>query len=216
MSQKARAPSFSVDHLIESFDRGLRTLTGSHDAHRPNPAASFAEAELDESERRRVAGLMRVNHAGEICAQALYEGQALTAKDSKARAALLAAAQEEQDHLVWCRQRLQELEAKPSVLDPLFFGLSFVMGAGAGMLGDRVSLGFVEATEDQVVQHLDEHLRQLPEQDEKTRVVLEAMREDENRHGAAALANGGAEFPAGVKYAMGFLATAMTRTTYRI
>jgi len=213
---RASRQETAIDALISSLDRGLRTLTGNHQASRPNPGDRYAEAELTEQERNHVAGLMRVNHTGEVCAQALYEGQALTARDPQAKASLLAAAAEEQDHLVWCRQRLQELEARSSLLDPAFFGLSFVMGAAAGLLGDRVSLGFVEATEDQVVKHLDEHLQELPDQDEKTRGVLEAMRADESRHGAEALANGGTEFPAPVKNGMRALSKVMTAATYRI
>ena len=205
-----------MDELVSGFDRGLRTIMGTHQSSRPNPAENCEEGELTEQERTHVAGLMRVNHTGEVCAQALYEGQALTARDPKAKAALLDAAAEEQDHLVWCRQRLKDLDARPSVLDPAFFGLSFAMGAAAGMLGDRISLGFVEATEDQVVQHLDEHLQDLPEGDQRTREVLEAMRADERRHGAQALANGGTEFSAPVKRGMRVLSKVMTATTYRI
>ena len=205
-----------LDQWISGFDRGLRTLTGVHQAARPNPAAEVAEADMTAQERAHVAGLMRVNHTGEVCAQALYEGQALTASDANAKDSLMSAAAEEQDHLVWCRSRLRELDARPSILDPVFFGLSFAMGAAAGLLGDRVSLGFVEATEDQVVQHLDEHLQTLPEQDEKSRRVLEAMRADESRHGAQALADGGEEFPQPVKQIMRGLAKVMTTTTYRL
>ena len=205
-----------LDHWISGFDRGLRTLTGVHQAARPNPAADVAEADMTAQERAHVAGLMRVNHTGEVCAQALYEGQALTASDAKAKDSLMSAAAEEQDHLVWCRSRLRELDARPSILDPVFFGLSFAMGAAAGLLGNRVSLGFVEATEDQVVQHLDEHLQTLPEQDTKSRKVLEAMRADESRHGAQALADGGEELPLPVKQVMRGLAKVMTTTTYRL
>ena len=208
--------SHGLDQWISGFDRGLRTLTGVHQAARPNPAAEVAEADMTAQERAHVAGLMRVNHTGEVCAQALYEGQALTASDANAKDSLMSAAAEEQDHLVWCRSRLRELDARPSILDPVFFGLSFAMGAAAGLLGDRVSLGFVEATEDQVVQHLDEHLQTLPEQDEKSRRVLEAMRADESRHGAQALADGGDEFPQPVKQFMRGLAKVMTTTTYRL
>ena len=159
---------------------------------------------------------MRVNHTGEVCAQALYEGQALTAKQDDAKQSLLEAAAEEQDHLSWCAQRLDELDQRPSVFDPLFYGASFALGAGAGLLGDRVSLGFVEATEDQVVKHLNEHLQSIPEDDAKTRAILHAMREDEARHGAHALAMGGEKFPLPVKRAMSLLAKVMTHTTYRI
>jgi ubiquinone biosynthesis monooxygenase Coq7 len=208
--------SHGLDQWISGFDHGLRTLTGVHQAARPNPAAEVAEADMTAQERAHVAGLMRVNHTGEVCAQALYEGQALTASDAKAKDSLMSAAAEEQDHLVWCRSRLRELDARPSILDPVFFGLSFAMGAAAGLLGDRVSLGFVEATEDQVVQHLDEHLQTLPEQDTKSRKVLEAMRADESRHGAQALADGGEELPQPVKQVMRGLAKVMTTTTYRL
>ena len=138
---------------------------------------------------------MRVNHAGEVCAQALYEGQALTARDAGAKEALLAAAAEGQDHLVWCRTRLREFGCSTQLLDPAFFAMSYALGAAAGLLGDRISLGFVEATEDQVVQHLDEHLQTLPERDTKSRKVLETMRADESRHGAEALARAGPNFP---------------------
>ena len=215
-THQAQRHSSLLDGLISGFDRGLRTLAGVHQASRPNPGGHVAEAELTAQERKHVAGLMRVNHTGEVCAQALYEGQALTAQDSSAKASLLAAAAEEQDHLVWCRTRLGELDARPSVLDPVFFGASFALGAAAGLLGDRISLGFVEATEDQVVRHLDEHLQTLPVADQKSREVLEAMRADESRHGAEALAQGGAEFPPPIKRGMRALAKVMTATTYRV
>lgn len=205
-----------LDEIICSFDRGLRTLTGGHQAVRDYPGANFSEAPLSEEERAHIVGLMRVNHTGEVCAQALYEGQALTAKGEDAKSALLAAAGEEQDHLVWCEQRLSELEGGPSALAPVFFGLSYAVGAAAGLLGDRVSLGFVEATEDQVVKHLDGHLASLPDEDRRTREVLEAMRADETRHGEEALARGGVEFPKPLKQTMQLLARAMTLTSYRI
>ena len=205
-----------VDDVIGGIDRSLKTLTGGHSSTRPNPGAEQQEPELSDDERKHVAGLMRVNHAGEICAQALYEGQALTAKSASAKASLLHAASEEQDHLSWCRQRLDQLDARPSVVDPLFYGASFALGVGAGLLGDRISLGFVEATEDQVVKHLEEHLESLPEQDEKSRVILEEMRADESRHGANALAQGGSVFPQPLKNVMSLVSKAMTHTTYRI
>ena len=138
---------------------------------------------LTEAERKHAAGLMRVNHAGEICAQALYEGQALTARDAQVRETLRTAAAEENDHLAWCRERLDELDGRPSVLDPVFYAASFALGAAVGVLGDKVSLGFVEATEDQVKRHLDLHIRDLPETDERSRAILEEMRADESRHG---------------------------------
>jgi ubiquinone biosynthesis monooxygenase Coq7 len=204
------------DDVIGGIDRSLKTLTGGHSGTRPNPGAEQQEPELSGEERKHVAGLMRVNHAGEICAQALYEGQAFTAKSASAKASLLHAASEEQDHLSWCRQRLDQLGARPSVFDPLFYGASFALGVGAGLLGDRISLGFVEATEDQVVKHLEEHLESLPEQDEKSRVILEEMRADEARHGANALAQGGSVFPQPLKNVMSLVSKAMTHTTYRI
>jgi ubiquinone biosynthesis monooxygenase Coq7 len=158
---------------------------------------------------------MRVNHTGEICAQALYEGQALTAKSNQARTTLLEAAAEERDHLAWCRSRLDELDAQPSLLAPLFYGASYAMGALTGLAGDKVSLGFVEATEDQVVAHLDRHLEQLPPADHKSRAILDQMREDEAIHGERALELGGETFPEPVKQVMSLISNIMTRTTYR-
>ena len=208
--------SEAVDRLISGFDQALRTLTGQQRARRDNPADAVADAPMVADEQRHAAGLMRVNHAGEICAQALYEGQALTARDPATRDKLKAAAQEELDHLAWCRERLEELDAKPSVLDPLFYGASFALGAATGLLGDRVSLGFVEATEDQVVGHLDEHLERLPGDDARSRAILTQMRADEARHGEAALEAGGAEFPSPVKGAMTVVSKVMTETSYRV
>ena len=216
MNSAQRNPSDPVDQLISGFDRALKTLTGGRAAQRENPAEQIQDAELSDVEKRHVGGLMRVNHTGEVCAQALYEGQAMTARDPIAQRSLLDAAAEEQDHLSWCAQRLEELDAKPSVLDPLFYGASFVLGAGAGLLGDRVSLGFVEATEAQVVEHLNEHLDSIPQNDAKTRVILQAMRADEARHGAHALEMGGEEFSAMVKRGMSLAAKLMTKSSYRI
>ena len=216
MNSAQRNPSDPVDQLISGFDRALKTLTGGRAARRENPAKQIQDAELSDFEKRHVGGLMRVNHTGEVCAQALYEGQAMTARDPIAQRSLLDAAAEEQDHLSWCAQRLEELDAKPSVLDPLFYGASFVLGAGAGLLGDRVSLGFVEATEAQVVEHLNEHLDSIPQNDAKTRVILQAMRADEARHGAHALELGGEEFSAMVKRGMSLAAKLMTKSSYRI
>lgn len=204
------------DELVLGFDRALKTLTDSYSSSRTNPGHAEPEADLSPQQRRHAAGLMRINHAGEICAQALYEGQAVTARSAQAKQTLLDAAQEERDHLRWCRERLNELDAQPSVLDPLFYGASFVMGALTGLAGDRLSLGFVEATEDQVVKHLDEHLESLPSDDARSRAILDQMREDEATHGEHALAMGGQEFPAVVKQGMTVLAQVMTKTTYRI
>ncbi len=207
--------SHPIDNLVIGLDRALRTLSGGYTAQRPNPGADEAQLELDETERKHAAGLMRVNHTGEICAQALYEGQALTAKSTQARTTLLEAAAEERDHLAWCRSRLDELDAQPSLLAPLFYGASYAMGALTGLAGDKVSLGFVEATEDQVVAHLDRHLQQLPPADHKSRAILDQMREDEAIHGERALELGGETFPEPVKQVMSLISNIMTRTTYR-
>ena len=216
MTSAQRNQSDVLDQLIGGFDRALKTLTGGRTAQRENPAKQIRDADLSIEEKRHVGGLMRVNHTGEICAQALYEGQALTAKDPAAQRSLIEAAAEEHDHLSWCAQRLEELDAKPSILDPFFYGASFALGAGAGLLGDRISLGFVEATEAQVVEHLNEHLESIPQEDEKTRVILQAMRADEARHGAHALEMGGEEFSSMVKRGMSIAAKIMTKSSYRI
>lgn len=209
-------PNSPIDNLVVGFDRALRTLTGQVHAERPNPAVEAVDGEMSADEKAHVAGLMRVNHTGEVCAQALYEGQALTARDSENRQLLLDAAAEERDHLVWCRERIDELDGRTSMLDPFFYGASFVMGAVTGLVGDRVSLGFVEATEDQVVKHLEGHLQDLPEEDARSRAIIEQMREDEARHGDHALALGGEAFPQPVKTAMTVLSKVMTETTYKI
>lgn len=205
-----------LDDIVVGLDRALRTLAAPPLAERPNPGVTVADAPLDAAERRHAAGLMRVNHTGEICAQGLYEGQALTARDPATRESLLHAAQEETDHLAWCEERLTELDARPSVLNPIFYLASYAMGAVTGLLGDKVSLGFVEATEDQVCKHLESHMESLPERDGKSRAIIDQMHADEARHGAAAIAKGGAEFPRPVKDLMQLVSKAMTETTYRI
>ena len=204
-----------IDDAIHRFDRALKTLTGLRAAERENPAAAVEDAPLDDAERSHAAGLMRVNHTGEVCAQALYEGQALTARDGAVRERLLDAAGEEADHLAWCAERIGELGSAPSVLNPLFYAASYAMGAVTGLIGDKVSLGFVEATEDQVCEHLERHLEALPEQDARSRAIVERMHEEEARHGSDALDMGGSEFPAPVKQAMTLLSRVMTETTYR-
>lgn len=207
-----------VDRLIVQADHALRTLAGASDltAERPSPAGHLQDAVLNPAEKRHAAGLMRVNHAGEVCAQALYQGQALTAKLPDVRTEMEQAAAEEIDHLVWCQQRLDELDSHTSYLNPLWYGLSFAIGAGAGLVSDRVSLGFVAATEDQVCRHLQSHLTQLPEQDLRSRAVVEQMLEDEARHADSALAAGGMSFPVPVKVAMTLVSKAMTLSSYRI
>ena len=170
---------------------------------------------MSATEKRRSAALMRVNHSGEVCAQALYQGQALTAKKVSIQAEMEAAASEEVDHLAWCEQRIKELGSHTSALNPLWYGLSFGLGAGAGAISDRLSLGFVAATEEQVCQHLNGHMSELPESDSKSRAIVEQMIVDEEAHGASALRLGGLPFPAPLKSAMGLVAKAMTESSNR-
>ena len=206
-----------VDRLLLQADAALRTLLPfSGQPTRPSPAIVQPEAELDDAQTQHIAGLMRINHTGEVCAQALYQGQALTAKLPQVRQAMEHAADEEIDHLAWCEQRIRQLGSQPSILNPLFYGLSFGVGAAAGLISDKVSLGFVAATEDQVVKHLDEHLQQIPQDDQKSRAILEQMRVDEEQHACNALDAGGLRFPAPVKFGMSLLAKVMTSTTDRV
>ena len=206
-----------LDQLVDNADQVLRTLSGSaNQAERPSPAATETEAELSAEERRHAAGLMRVNHTGEVCAQALYQGQALTARLPDVREEMEQAAAEEVDHLVWCEQRLRELDSHTSRLNPIWYGLSFALGAAAGIAGDRWSLGFVAATEDRVCKHLEDHLEQLPEEDGRSRRIVEQMLEDERRHGETALAAGGEDFPEPVKRAMARISKLMTSSSYRV
>ena len=207
-----------IDQLIVQADQALRTLTAGNDrqAERPSPANQANSSELSSEERQHAAGLMRVNHAGEVCAQALYQGQALTAKLPAVRAEMEKAAAEEVDHLVWCQQRLDELGSHTSYLNPVWYGLSFAIGAGAGLVSDKVSLGFVAATENQVCKHLQDHLEKLPEQDHKSRAVVSKMLDDEARHAQTALSAGGYNFPIPVKKLMTLVSKAMTKTSYRL
>lgn len=206
-----------VDTLISHFDAALKTVSGTvGTTRRHSPARELAEPELTADERQHSARLMRVNHCGEVCAQALYHGQSLTAKSSRTASAMKAAADEETDHLSWCETRINELDSHVSYLNPLWYGTSFVMGAIAGLLGDKINLGFVAATEEEVCRHLDDHLEKLPWGDEKSRSVLTQMREDEARHATHAIEFGGAKFPRPVKLAMRGVSNLMTRTTYWI
>lgn len=209
------APSL-IDFAVIAADRVLKTLAGRHVPERGSPAESVPGVQLEESQRAHAAGLMRVNHAGEVCAQALYEGQALVARDAGVRDALLAAAREEEDHLAWCGDRLRELDSRPSLLNPLWYGVSFALGAATGLMGDRISLGFVAATEDQVCRHLDRHMNELPSDDARSRAIVSQMRDDEARHGTAALEAGGTAFPQPVKDAMTLVSGVMTATAYRV
>lgn len=204
-----------LDKLLVQADKALRTLApGAPCCERPTPAKHISEGELSSSEAKHAAGLMRVNHTGEVCAQALYQGQALTAKLPHIREEMEHAAQEEIDHLAWCDNRVKELGSHTSVLNPLWYGMSFGLGAVAGMIGDKVSLGFVAAVEDQVCEHLEDHLEALPEQDAKSRAVVEQMLIDEAQHAHMALEAGGIEFPSPVKSGMSLVSQVMTKSSY--
>jgi ubiquinone biosynthesis monooxygenase Coq7 len=204
-----------LDNLVLGVDRVLKTLTHTPRAERPSPGGEVEDGSLSEAETRHAAGLMRVNHTGEICAQALYEGQALVARDGRVKAALLDAAREEEDHLAWCDERLDELDSQPSVLNPVWYGLSYALGTATGLMGDKISLGFVAATEDQVCKHLEAHLEELPADDTRSRAIVEQMHADEARHGTDARRAGGVEFPAPAKAAMTLISKLMTQTSYR-
>ncbi|HEY7753888.1 MAG TPA: 2-polyprenyl-3-methyl-6-methoxy-1,4-benzoquinone monooxygenase [Steroidobacteraceae bacterium] len=206
------APS-PLDRLLELADSGLRAAFARPPSLRPTPGKP-APAPADEDVRRHVAGLMRVNHAGEIAAQGLYHGQALTARAPETRAALMKAAAEEGDHLAWCRDRLDELGSRPSLLGPLWYAGSVAIGALAGLAGDRMSLGFMAETERQVEGHLESHLEKLPPDDHRSRAIIEQMKADEVAHGRAALAGGGAPLPEPLPQAMRLTARIMTGTAY--
>ena len=204
----------TLDQLLVGADRALRTLTGNtQPALRISPAREQAECSLTAEEKKLSCGLMRVNHTGEVCAQALYQGQALTAKLPMVRAEMERAADQEIDHLAWCEERVRQLDGHLSVLNPLWYGMSFALGAAAGLVSDKVSLGFVSAIEDQVCEHLEEHLQTLPVHDEKSRAVVAQMLEDEAHHSHAALTAGGVRFPLPVKKAMTLVSRLMTRSS---
>jgi len=205
-----------MDRLIAGFDRALRAVAGVAQASRPSPAEGVQENPVSDEQRAHAAALMRVNHVGEVCAQALYQGQALTARQPEARAALEKAAREEEDHLAWSAERIRELGGRPSLLNPLWYAGAFAMGAVAGALGDRWNLAFLAETERQVEEHLGGHLEALPQDDRRTRAVVEAMRADEARHRASALELGAAELPAPVKRAMRLASKVMTTVAYRV
>ncbi len=206
-----------IDTLLINLDQGVRTLFGRPQVtERQNPAKGLEETELSDQERSHVARLMRINHTGEVCAQALYQGQALTAKLPEVRAKLERAAQEENDHLDWCESRIKELDNRKSLLNPLFYAGSFAIGALAGAAGDKWSLGFVVETERQVESHLEGHLQQVPEHDAKSRAILEKMKHDEIGHANLAQAAGGAELPQPIKLAMQLTSRLMTKSVYWI
>ena len=213
MSVRTLSP---LDRLLAGCERALEAVAGAPMANRPSPAAGVAEAELDEAERRHAAGLMRINHTGEVCAQALYVGQAALARDVDNRNHLLQAAAEETDHLAWCAERLQQLHSRPSLLNPLWYAGSYAIGAAAALAGDPLSLGFVVETERQVETHLAEHLERLPAQDARSRAVLATMQEDEIRHAEAAQQRGGIELPFPLPRLMQLSSMLMKTVAYRV
>jgi len=206
-----------ADSLLMNFDQALRTLFGRpRVTERTNPAEPMPEAELSEAQRDHIARLMRINHTGEVCAQALYQGQALTARDPVVRKSMERSAAEENDHLDWCEQRVEELGGHLSLLNPLWYAGSFAIGALAGIAGDKWSLGFVAETERQVEGHLDGHLEQVPAEDRRTRAILEQMKSDEIAHGQKAVDHGGAPLPGPIRALMKATSKIMTQSVYRI
>lgn len=207
----------AADILLINIDRGVRTIFGrSLKPVRPSPIAIAEQPDLDPKEQRRSARLMRVNHTGEVCAQALYQGQAFTARHNKVYERMSQAAAEESDHLAWCEARIDALGSHTSVLNPVFYFGSFCIGALAGKIGDRWSLGFVAETEYQVVHHLERHLQKLSAEDHHSRAILECMKEDEQQHATQALAAGGTRLPWPIRVAMKAASKVMTKTTYWI
>ena len=202
------------DNVIVAFDKALRTVFGPARSARPVPGDKLPEAELDATQKAQAAALMRVNHTGEVCAQALYQGQALTARNPQAKAALKRSADEEIEHLAWTEQRLGELGGRRSLLNPLWYAGSYVIGAASGLAGDRWNLGFLAETERQVVEHLDGHLERISHQDAKSRAIIVAMKRDEARHATTALHNGGAPLPLPFRAAMRLASRVMTTTAY--
>lgn len=205
-----------VDRVLAGFQRALDTVAGAAMASRPSPGEGQPIPELDPHARRHAAGLMRVNHTGEVCAQALYDGQAALARDPATRAHLETAAAEETDHLAWCTERLHELDDRPSLFNPLWYAGSFMIGAFAALAGDRWSLGFVVETERQVEAHLGEHLERLPEADGRSRAILATMQADEARHADNALARGGANLPPPIPSLMRCASAVMKAVAYRL
>ena len=205
------------DGLLIQIDQALRVVFAPPPgSSAPSPAGDIEDIEFDEDSRRHAAGLMRINHTGEVCAQALYAGQALTARTSKVRLEMEEAAREEEDHLAWCAERLQELGSQPSLLNPFWYAGSFSIGAAAGLAGDPWSLGFVEATERQVEAHLNDHLDTLPPGDERSRAIVRQMKEDEARHADMAVAHGARLLPAPVQGLMAVTAGLMKAIVYRV
>jgi ubiquinone biosynthesis monooxygenase Coq7 len=214
MTQRTLSP---LDRALVEVERALGTIFDPAPvAVRASPAADIPDAPLDDAERRHAAGLMRVNHVGEVCAQALYFGQAAVARDERQRARMLEAASDETDHLAWCGERLKELDSRPSLLNPIWYGGAYAIGVAAGILGDRLSLGFVVETERQVEAHLGEHLERLPENDAKSRAIVGVMKEDEARHADNALRAGAETLPDPLPSLMRFASRVMKAVAYRI
>ncbi len=205
-----------LDRMLDGAQNALATITGSLHAERPNPGRGAPDVVLEGDDRRHAAGLMRINHVGEVCAQALYVGQAAVARDPATRRQLLAAAQEETDHLAWCADRLEELDSRPSLLNPLWYAGSFAIGAVAGLRGDGWNLGFVVETERQVEAHLDEHLQSLPQADARSRAILATMKADEARHAANAEQAGARVLPPPIPGLMAAASRIMKTVAYRI
>lgn len=206
----------AFDHIILEFDRALRTVFAPARSRRPTPGSGLKESELSSEEKRHIAGLMRVNHCGEVCAQALYQGQALTSRDPAIREALRHAADEETEHLAWTEERIRELGAGKSLLNPLWYMGALSIGVVAGKFGDHWSLGFLAETERQVEAHLDSHLRDLPQDDKKSRQIVDQMRLDEISHAETAVKLGAHELPLALKVIMKLSAKVMTQTAYRV
>lgn len=205
-----------LDLLITEFDKGLRTLLAPAPTLRAYPDDGLEEAEMSDAERRHALGLMRINHCGEVCAQALYQGQALTARDPAAREALKQAAWEETEHLAWTERRIAELGGRKSLLNPLWYGGALALGMAAGRLGDRWNLGFLAETERQVEAHLDSHLQSLPNADARSRAIVAQMKADEIEHAETAVRLGASSLPAPVRWTMKLASRVMTKTTYRV
>ena len=206
-----------LDRFLSGVSDALQTIAvPASRSSRENPAAGIDDVDLDARAKTHAAGLMRVNHAGEIAAQGLYQGHAAVARDEKISKQMQEAADEEFDHLAWCEQRLTELDSKPSKLNPVWYAGSFAIGAASGLLGDRWSLGFIAETERQVCEHLSGHLQRLPDDDERSRTIVSRMRDEEQQHGENAIDAGAAELPRPVKDLMRLTARVMTRTAYRM
>ena len=217
MNPFAKSSQHPIDGFIIEFDRALRSIVGATPMRRPVPDSSaMNETELSAEEKKHAAGLMRVNHVGEVCAQALYQSQKLHAKSDDLKNKLEHAAIEEEDHLAWCERRLEELNSRPSLLNPVWYAGSFLLGSIAGLAGDKISLGFVAETEKQVEHHLDDHLKELPSNDHRSLAIVAQMRADEIAHGQMAIQEGGVELPSAVQQVMKTMAKVMTVTAYRV